>query len=160
MMMVVDAFEPDFALVDAYEQAADGPFGVMGCRTPASPLRIYAGRDALAVDSVVLRDTGLHDPFLSPMLRSALHWFGAPAEPEAVYGDVGPISGFRNPYHNGVSTMLSMAAYPVYVYGSGSGALFVPEMDENAFPPLEEPSVPVRVVRRAAQVAFGLRPPA
>ena len=159
MMMVVDAFEPDFALVDACEQAADGPFGVMGCRTPAAPLRIYAGRDALAVDSVVLRDTGLPDPFLSPMLRSALHWFGAPAEPEAVHGDVGPIPGFRNPYHNGVSTMLSMAAYPVYVYGSDGGALFVPEMDEDAFPPLEEPSLPVRTVRRAAQLAFGLRPP-
>jgi hypothetical protein len=160
MMMVVDAFEPDFALVDAYEQAADGPFGVMGCRTPAAPLRMYAGRDALAVDSVVLRDTGLPDPFLSPMLRSALHWFGAPAEPEAVHGDVGPIPGFRNPYHNGVSTMLSMAAYPVYVYGSGGGNLFVPEMDESAFPPLEEASAPVRIVRRAAQLAFGLRPPA
>jgi hypothetical protein len=160
MMMVVDAFEPDFAFVDAYEQAADGPFGVMGCRTPAAPLRIYAGRDALAVDSVVLRDTGVPDPFLSPMLRSALHWFGAPAEPEAVHGDVGPIPGFRNPYHNGVSTMLSMAAYPVYVYGSVGGALFVPEMDESAFPPLTPPSTPVRIVRRAAQLAFGLRPPA
>jgi len=159
MMMVIDAFEPDFAVVDAYEQAADGPFGVMGCRTPASPLRIYAGRDALAVDSVVLRDTGLPDPFLSPMLRSALYWFGAPAEPEAVHGDVGPITGFRHPYHNGVSTMLSMAAYPVYVYGSGGGALFVPEMDEAAFPPLTKPSAPVRLVRRAAQLAFGLRPP-
>ena len=68
------------------------------------------------------------------MLRSALHWFGAPAEPEAVHGDVGPIPGFRNPYHNGVSTMLSMAVYPVYVYGSSGGELFVPEMDENAFP--------------------------
>jgi hypothetical protein len=160
MMMVVDAFEPDFALVDAYEQAADGPFGVMGCHTPAAPLRLYAGRDALAVDSVVLRDTGLPDPFLSPMLRSALHWFGAPPEPEAVHGDVGPIPGFRNPYHNGVSTMLSMAAYPVYVYGSGGGELFVPEMDENAFPPLTRPSAPVRMVRRAAQLAFGIRPPA
>jgi hypothetical protein len=160
MMMVVDAFEPDFALVDAYEQAADGPFGVMGCRRPASPLRMYAGRDALAVDSVVLRDTGLPDPFLSPMLRSALHWFGAPAEPEAVHGDVGPIPGFRNPYHNGVSTMLSMAAYPVYVYGSGGGNLFVPEMDETAFPPLRHAPAPVRLVRRAAQLAFGLRPPA
>ena len=56
--------------------------------------------------------------------------------------------------------MLSMAAYPVYVYGSSGGALFVPEMDESAFPPLEEVSAPVRIVRRAAQLAFGLRPPA
>jgi hypothetical protein len=61
--------------------------------------------------------------------------------------------------HKGVSTMLSMAAYPVYVYGSGGGALFVPEMDESAFPPLTPPSAPVRIVRRAAQLAFGLRPP-
>jgi hypothetical protein len=94
-----------------------------------------------------------------PMLRSALYWFGAPSEPEAVHGDVGPIAGFRPPYHNGVSTMLSMAAYPVYVYGSGGGALFVPEMDEAAFPPVTKPSAPVRLVRRAAQLAFGLRPP-
>jgi hypothetical protein len=56
--------------------------------------------------------------------------------------------------------MLSMAAYPVYVYGSGGGNLFVPEMDESAFPPLAEASAPVRIVRRAAQLAFGLRPPA
>jgi hypothetical protein len=32
-------------------------------------------------------------------------------------------------------------------------------MDESAFPPLEEVSAPVRLVRRAAQLAFGLRPP-
>ena len=36
----------------------------------------------------------------------------------------------------------------------------VPEMDESAFPPLSPPSAPVRIVRRAAQLAFGLRPPA
>jgi hypothetical protein len=56
--------------------------------------------------------------------------------------------------------MLSMAAYPVCVYGSGGGQLFGPEMDESAFPPLTPPSAPVRIVRRAAQLAFGLRPPA
>jgi hypothetical protein len=52
------------------------------------------------------------------------------------------------------------SSYPVYVYGSGGGELFVPEMDENAFPPVNQASAPVRMVRRAAQVAFGLRPPA
>jgi translation elongation factor EF-Tu-like GTPase len=36
----------------------------------------------------------------------------------------------------------------------------VPEMDESAFPPLTPPPALVRIVRRAAQLAFGLRPPA
>jgi hypothetical protein len=42
---------------------------------------------------------------------------------------------------------------------SNDGELFVPEMDETAFPPLTKPSAPVRLVRRTAQLAFGLRPP-
>ena len=34
------------------------------------------------------------------------------------------------------TTLLSLIAYPVYEFGSGRGALFVPEMDMEAFPPL------------------------
>jgi hypothetical protein len=159
-MMVVDAFAPDLGVVDAYEDAAQGPFGVMGCRHPVSPRRIYAGADALSVDTVVLRDMGVPDPLLSPMIRMATYWFDASEEPTTVVGDGGPIPGFRHPYHSGVSTALSTAAYPVYVYGSGAGRLFVPAMDERAFPPLTEAGPVVAAVRRAAQLAFGLRPPA
>jgi hypothetical protein len=159
-MMVVDAFAPDLGVVDAYEDAAQGPFGVMGCRHPMSPHRVYAGADALSVDTVVLRDMGVPDPLLSPMIRMATYWFDASEEPATVVGDGGPIPGFRHPYSSGISTALSTAAYPVYVYGSGAGRLFVPEMDERAFPPLSKAGPVVGAVRRAAQLAFGLRPPA
>ncbi len=159
-MMVIDTFEPDFGVVDAYENAAQGPFGVMACSAPASPRRIYAGADALAVDSVVIRDMGVPDPLLSAMLRTARYWFDAPDQPETVHGDLGPMSGFRHPYHDGVSTVLSALGYPVYVYGSGGGLLFVPQMDEDAFPPLGSVGPVVKAVRRGAQMAFGLHPPA
>ncbi|HWC39045.1 MAG TPA: DUF362 domain-containing protein, partial [Acidimicrobiales bacterium] len=159
-MMVVDAFEPDLGVVDAFDDAAQGPFGVMGCRHPVSPRRIYAGADALSVDTVVLRDMGVPDPLLSPMVRMATYWFDAPEDPPVVVGDGGPIAGFRHPYCDGFSTALSAAAYPVYVYGSGAGRLFVPAMDERVFPPLARAGPLVAGVRRAAQLAFGLRPPA
>ena len=42
-------------------------------------------------------------------------------------------------------------------FGSGRGKLFVPEMDEQAFPPLQHESIPLRVTRRAVQSLIGLR---
>jgi hypothetical protein len=159
-MMVIDAYAPDLGVVDAFEDAAQGPFGVMACRHPVSPRRVYAGADALSVDTVVLRDMGVPDPLLSPMIRMATYWFDAPEDAATVVGGGGPIPGFRHPYHSGISTALSTAAYPVYVYGSGAGRLFVPAMDEGAFPPLAKTGPVVAAVRGAAQLAFGLRPPA
>jgi hypothetical protein len=53
--------------------------------------------------------------------------------------------------------MLSLIAYPTYVLGSGRGKLFVPEMDESAFPPLQRPSIPLRAARAAMQSMIGLR---
>ncbi len=61
-MMVLDVAPPDFAVVDAWAPVADGPFGVMGCTTPAEVRHLYAGADALAVDEVVLGDLGISDP--------------------------------------------------------------------------------------------------
>jgi len=49
-------------------------------------------------------------------------------------------------------------SYPVYVYLSGEGRLFVPDMDEAAFPPIAPDPWAVRAVRRAAQLMFGTRP--
>ena len=57
-MMLLDAFPPHFSILDAYEQAADGLVGIMGCPRPATPLRFYAGSDALAVDMVASRHMG------------------------------------------------------------------------------------------------------
>jgi len=55
--------------------------------------------------------------------------------------------------------MLSFVAYPVYVFGSGRGSLFVPEMDEKAFPPLQRVSFPQRVLRSALRRLLGLHFP-
>jgi hypothetical protein len=70
-----------------------------------------------------------------------------------------PVSGWRGPYHSELSTMLSFMAYPVYVLGSGRGALFVPQMDEQAFPPLEEEGVLLRAGRRLVRRIIGLQLP-
>jgi hypothetical protein len=55
--------------------------------------------------------------------------------------------------------MLSFVAYPVYVFGSGRGSLFVPEMDEQAFPPLRAVSFSQRVLRAALRRLLGLHFP-
>jgi hypothetical protein len=54
------------------------------------------------------------------------------------------------------SRLLSAVAYPVYVFGSGRGSLFVPEMDETAFPPLEQSTFPRTVLRRGLRRLLGL----
>jgi hypothetical protein len=42
IMMLLDEFPPHYALLDAYDSAADGLIGVMGCPRPKSPKRLYA----------------------------------------------------------------------------------------------------------------------
>jgi uncharacterized protein (DUF362 family) len=156
-MMLMDEFPPHLSMLDAYEQAADGLVGVMGCPRPATPLRFYAGRDALAVDMVASRHMGLNDPREATNLRAACHWFGDPEESIEIDGPDEPVLNWRSPYHSEFSTMLSFVALPVYVLGSGRGALFVPEMDREAFPPLRPESVPLRLGRYGIQNLLGLR---
>jgi uncharacterized protein (DUF362 family) len=156
-MMLMDEFSPHFSIVDAYEQAADGLVGVMGCPRPATPLRFYAGRDALAVDMVAARHMGMSDPREATNLRAACHWFGNPEENIEIDGPNEPVPNWRSPYHSEFSTMLSFVALPVYVLGSGRGALFVPEMDRQAFPPLQPESMPLRLGRYGIQNLLGLR---
>jgi len=156
-MMLMDEFPPHLSIVDAYEQAADGLVGIMGCTRPATPLRFYAGRDALAVDMVAARHMGLNDPREATNLRAACHWFGDPEESIEIDGPDEPLSGWRSPYHNEFSTILSFVALPVYVLGSGRGALFVPEMDREAFPPLHPESLSLRLGRYGIQNLLGLR---
>jgi len=156
-MMLLDAFPPHLSILDAYEQAADGLVGIMGCPRPATPLRFYAGSDALAVDMVASRHMGLNDPREAANLRAACHWFGDPEESIEIDGPDEPLPNWRSPYYSEVSTMLSFLALPVYVLGSGRGALFVPEMDRQAFPPLRPESVPLRLGRSGLQRLLGLR---
>jgi uncharacterized protein (DUF362 family) len=157
IMMLLDSCPPHFGILEAWDNIPDGLVGVMGCRRPRTPLRFYAGRDALAVDVVASRHIGMHDPRDSSILRAAFHWFGAGYTEPKVIGCDEPVTPWKSPYHSEVSTFLSLIAYPTYVLGSGRGKLFVPEMDEQAFPPLEPPSMPLRAARRAMQSMIGLR---
>ena len=156
-MMLLDEFPPHISIIDAYEQAADGLVGIMGCPRPVTPLRFYAGRDALSVDIVASRHMGLNDPRDATHLRAACHWFGDADENIEVDGPDQPLPDWRSPYHNEFSAMLSFVALPVYVLGSGRGALFVPEMDVQAFPPLRPESVSMRLGRYGIQNLLGLR---
>jgi uncharacterized protein (DUF362 family) len=156
-MMLMDEFPPHFSMIDAYEQAADGLVGVMGCPRPATPLRFYAGTDALAVDMVAIRHMGMADPRESSTLRAACHWFGDPANNIKIDGPDEPLQNWRSPYYSEISTMLSFLALPVYVLGSARGALFVPQMDKDAFPPLRRESLILRAGRRGIQSLLGLR---
>lgn len=157
IMMLLDACPPHYAILEAWSNVPDGLVGVMGCRNPRAPLRFYAGRDAVAVDVVAARHIGIHDPRDSSILRAAFHWFGASEAGVEVVGCDEPIRPWKGPYHNEFSTLLSLVAYPVYVLGSGRGTLFVPEMDEQAFPPRSPVSVPLSLGRRAVQSLIGLR---
>ena len=156
LMMLLDAFPPDFALLDAYEQAADGLIGVMGCPHPKSPKRLYAGEDALALDLVAARHMGVNEAHRANILRAACHWFGDPRKQTEVIGTDEPLREWRGPYDTEFSTLLSAVAYPVYVFGSGRGSLFVPEMDETAFPPLERATFSRTLVRKGLRRLLGL----
>ena len=158
-MMVLDVAPPDFGVVDAWGPIADGPVGVMGCHDPATAWRVYGGRDALSVDRAVLDDMGLADARRAPIVRKAVHWFGLDLGPVDVQGSPGPLGGgFRNPWSRPSWRALTRLSYPVYVYLSGEGRLFVPAMDEKAFPPLAADPWSVKAVRRGAQLMFGTRP--
>jgi hypothetical protein len=159
IMMLLDAFPPHFAVLEGYDAAGDGLVGVMGCPKPRATRRIYAGVDALAVDTVAARHLGMRDTRDSSVLRAAQDWFGGTA-PIEVVGVDRPVEGWRGPYHGEFSAFLSLVAYPVYVLGSGRGALFVPEMDEVAFPPLQRESTGLRLARGAVRRLIGLRKPA
>jgi uncharacterized protein (DUF362 family) len=159
LMMLLDGFPPDFVLLDAYDEASDGLVGVMGCPRPPSPRRVYAGEDALAVDLVAARHMGVQEPEQTNILRAACHWFGDPRERIKVVGTNENLRGWRGPYETEFSTLLSFVVYPVYVFGSGRGSLFVPEMDEKAFPPLQRVSFFQLVLRGALRRLLGLHFP-
>jgi len=156
-MMLLDQFPPHFALLDGYDLASDGLLGMMGCPQPKSPRRLYAGDDALAVDLVAARHIGLNKARDAGALREACHWFGDPSDRIEIVGTDEPVSGWRSPYHNEWSTLLSLLAFPVYQYASDRGAVFVPEMDEEAFPPLTPESPLLQLRRKSLQAILGLR---
>jgi len=159
VMMLLNDFPPHFGIVDAYEHVPDGLVGVMGSRRPIHPLRFYAGKDVLSVDTVVLRHVGVGSFEASSLLRSAAQWFGGSPGTIEIVGTDAPISGWRGPYHGEVRSLLSALAYPVYVMGSCRGSLFVPEMDLQAFPLSVREGFLLGTVRRAVRWLLDLRVP-
>lgn len=160
-MMLLDVAPPDFAVVDGWAPVADGPFGVMGCRRPAQVRHVYAGADVLAVDEVVLADLGIDEPRLAPIVRRAHHWFGLPLSHPVVDGPRPRLHDeLRGAHRSATLRALGSLSYPVYVYLSNHGEIFVPEMDTIAFPPSGKVGAIKTAVSWAAQRAFGLRAPA
>ena len=159
IMMLLDEFPPHFALLDAYDSAADGLIGVMGCHRPKRPLRLYAGVDALAVDVIAGRHMRMRHPRDSSILRAACHWFGDPDGQIQVHGTDQPLPAWKDPYHNELSAMLSFLAFPVYVMGSGRGSMFLPPMDQQAFPAIRRETPTEWLGRRAMRLLLGLSPP-
>ncbi len=157
-MMLLDVAPPDFSIVDAWAPVADGPFGVMGCRSPAEVRHVYAGADALAVDEVVLADLGIDDARRAPIVRRAYHWFGFRPSPITVDGVRPDLAHtLRGAHASAPLRFLGTASYPIYMAFSNQGELFVPEMDPVAFPPSRPVGAATRAVRWSAQRAFGLR---
>lgn len=156
VMMLLDEFPPHFAIVDGFVNVPDGLVGVMGCRRPLEPLRFYAGADGLAVDTVALRHLGVVQSPPASIVRACGQWFGGGPRDMKVVGDDTPIRGWQGPCSTELRALLSMLAYPVYVMGSGRGSLFVPEMDERAFPPLVREGRWLRLRRRAVRRLLGL----
>jgi len=99
---------------------------------------------------------GLSDPRDSSILRSAFQWFGLPNDAVEVVGENRPLTEWKGPYHNELSSLLSILAFPVYVAGSGRGAVFVPEMDLQAFPLIAPESGWLRLARCGMRRLLGL----
>ena len=99
-------------------------------------------------------------PQNSSYLEDALCWFDNPTERIEVVGCDEVIRDWKSPCHNEVSAVLSLLSYPVYLMLSGRGSLFVPDMDEHAFPPLTPVGWPLRLARNFMRWFLRTRLPA
>lgn len=156
-MMLLDAFPPDFALLDAWSDVPDGLLGAIACADPLEPRRLYASTDAVALDAVAARNVGL-DP-AAALAGAAFDWFGDPRPDLAVDGPDTPIRGWRAHDATEWTALLSRLAEPVYAHASGHGAVFVPPMDTSAFPPHAPPSAALRLARDLVRSLTGLEGP-
>ncbi|MHB2016425.1 MAG: DUF362 domain-containing protein [Candidatus Xenobia bacterium] len=159
IMMLLGEFPPDFALLDAFDSAADGLAGCIACPRAPSPRRIYAGADILAVDEVAAGHMGVRQVEKTRLLQAARTWFGEPLQAIRVVGTDAHIPGLRLPYGDDLSTLLCFCAGPAHQFGSARGAVFAPEMDAAAFPPLTPPGWWLRAARQAARRLLAIRLP-
>ena len=109
--------------------------GVMGSSTVRHPRRIYASRDAVSLDIVAGRHVGAEVGKLS-VVDMCKDWFGDPRAQLVVDGIDEPIQGWIRPDHSTRTAMLQNLAMPFYAHTSARGELFLPNFDEEAFPPL------------------------
>jgi uncharacterized protein (DUF362 family) len=158
LTMLLDQFPPHFALLDAYDPSSDGLLGMVGCARPITLHRLFAAKDALALDRWLLQRLGV-DLSLSTTIQMAVHWFGDPQAQTQVVGEDGPIAGFRTPISNDWHAFLSMISYTVFESYSGRGSLFVPQMDERAFPAKQQASWGTRKLRDFVRWVCGIRLP-
>ncbi len=156
ILMIHDEFPADISILDGYQNAPDGPLGVMGSNRPRQPHRFYVARDPLALDLIAARHMGLEDPLESPLLRAAVYWFGDPREDVTLDGPDAAMEGWHGPCHNDLTAFFSLAAEVSYQRCSGRGALFVPQMDPVLFPPIDDPSTILKLARASVQRIFGL----
>ena len=150
LAMLLDAFPPDIALVDAYRCVADGLLGMMGTDTPRHPWRLYGSRDAVSLDAVLTRHLGA-EPDAAMLVHVACDWFGDPRQTLEVDGPDEVIPGWIPPAHSARTALLQRLAMPVYEHASARGALFLPDFDEDAFPPLAPLSPAVRLGQRVVR---------
>jgi len=160
LMMLLDAFPPDLALVDATHHVPDGLTGVLGDPTPCHPGRLYAARDALALDLVASRHMGLSRFAKGSALSMAIDWFDDPRPRTVVDGVDEAIAGFQSPHRNDATVLLSAMAYPVYSWGGDRGGWWLPVMDAKAFPLRRRERLVEAVVRRVLRGLFGFGRPA
>ena len=158
-LMVLDAFPPDLALLDAWRDVPDGLVGMMGSAHPKQPLRLYASTDALSLDRVVARHTFTKGDGAHRLIDCAIDWFGDPSASLTVIGDDTPISGWQAPDAGRFDRLMTRLAEPVFVHASGRGAVFVPPMDTVAFPEVSPPSPALRMARQLVFRTLGHRFP-
>jgi uncharacterized protein (DUF362 family) len=154
-MMLLDAFPPDIALLDATHHVPDGLTGILGDPTPSHPGRIYAARDALALDLVAARHMGIERLPRDSALSLAIDWFDDPRPRALVDGPDTRIADFKSPHRNDLTVLLSTLAYPVYLLGGDRGSLWVPVMDRDAFPFARRQTPSERCLRPLLRALFG-----
>jgi uncharacterized protein (DUF362 family) len=159
LMMVLDAFPPDFSLLDATHHVPDGLTGILGDPTPSHPGRIYAAADALALDLVAARHMGIERLPRESALALGIDWFDDPRARIEVDGPDTRIADFKSPHRNDVTVLLSALAYPVYLLGGDRGSLWLPVMDPEAFPAIGRPRLRERLIRPLLRFLFGFGKP-
>lgn len=153
-MALLHDFPPHFGVVDGYHYAADGLMGFMADPTPKHPRLFIAGRDVMCVDYVGMVLMGERDAIRALDLKAAVDWFGDPREHGWVLGDLTPIADWDRAGDGLLTAPLAALAGPVYTALSGEGAIFTPDMDPEAFPPLEE-TRGLAAVRGALRTVLG-----